>query len=113
MMYMPDALKAAVGLMEADYSSLRYHNAYNIAAMSFSPKILAEAIKVHIPGFSIDYNIDPVRQCIADSWPDSMDDSAAREDWAWSPDYTLERMTKDMIDTLGERYKRKKHEQIG
>ena len=113
MMYMPDALKAAVGLMEADYSSLRYHNAYNIAAMSFSPKILAEAIKVHIPGFTIDYNIDPVRQRIADSWPDSMDDSAAREDWAWSPDYTLERMTKDMIDTLGERYKRKKHEQIG
>ncbi|RKY56862.1 MAG: L-threonine 3-dehydrogenase [Candidatus Neomarinimicrobiota bacterium] len=108
MMYMPDALKAAVKLMEADHNSLNYHNAYNIAAMSFSPKILADEIRKHIPGFQIDYKVDPVRQGIADSWPNSMDDSAARKDWGWKADFNLERMTKDMITVLSERFSRRK-----
>ncbi len=111
MMYMPDALKAAVTLMEADYNALRYHNAYNVAAMSFSPKMIAEEIRKHIPAFTIDYAVDPVRQGIADSWPDSMDDSAARKDWGWSPDYTLEAMTRDMIKVLTKRFSgRENHE---
>ncbi len=108
MMYMPDALKAAVTLMEADHNSLNYHNAYNITAMSFSPKILADEIRKYIPDFKIDYKIDPVRQGIADSWPNSMDDSAARKDWGWKPDYDLEKMTKDMVEVLSERFARRK-----
>ncbi len=107
MMYMPDALKAAVRLMEADHDSLNFHNAYNVTAMSFSPKTLADEIRKHIPEFKIDYKIDPVRQGIADSWPNSMDDTAARKDWGWKPDFTLERMTKDMIAVLSERFARR------
>jgi nucleoside-diphosphate-sugar epimerase len=111
MMYMPDALKAAVHLMEADYAKLHFHNAYNVAAMSFSPAMLASEIKKHIPGFTIDYEVDPVRQCIADSWPDSMDDSAARRDWGWSPDYDIVSMTNDMIRVLRKRFSgRKNHD---
>ncbi len=105
MMYMPDALKAAVNLMEADYDKLRFHNAYNIAAMSFSPKTIAAEIKKHIPEFKIDYDVDPVRQCIADSWPNCMDDSAAKNDWNWSPDYDLRSMSEDMIHNLSDRFK--------
>ena len=108
MMYMPDALKAAVTLMEADHDVLNYHNAYNVTAMSFSPKILADEIRKHIPDFKINYKIDPVRQGIADSWPNSMDDSAARKDWGWKPDYDLETMTKDMIEVLRKRFARRK-----
>ena len=108
MMYMPDALKAAVTLMEADHDVLNYHNAYNVTAMSFSPKILADEIRKHIPDFKINYKIDPVRQSIADSWPNSMDDSAARKDWGWKPDYDLETMTKDMIEVLRKRFARRK-----
>lgn len=111
MMYMPDALKAAVNLMEAEHDSLNYHNAYNVSSMSFSPKIQAEAIKKHIPDFKINYKIDPVRQGIADSWPNSMDDTAAREDWGWKPEYTLESMTKDMIKVLSERFARRNEDE--
>ena len=100
MMYMPDGLKAAVNLMEADPSRLRHRNAYNVTAESFNPEQLADEIKKYIPGFKINYNVDPMRQAIADSWPNRLDDSAAREDWGWSPDYNLEATTKDMIEKL-------------
>ncbi len=103
MMYMPDAIKAAIGIMEADGEKLRYRNAYNITAMSFCPSEIAEEIRKHIPDFEMDYRIDETRQQIADSWPNRMDDSAAREDWGWSPDYDLASMTRDMLEVLGER----------
>lgn len=100
MMYMPDALKAAVNLMEADSSKLKHRNAYNITAESFTPEELAQEIKKYIPDFEMEYNIDPMRQAIANSWPNQLDDSAAREDWGWSPNYNLKAMTKDMIEKL-------------
>jgi nucleoside-diphosphate-sugar epimerase len=100
MMYMPDALKAAVNLMEADSSKLKHRNAYNITAESFTPEELAQEIKKYIPDFEMKYNIDPMRQAIANSWPTQLDDRAAREDWGWSPDYNLKAMTKDMIEKL-------------
>ncbi|MCK5768536.1 MAG: L-threonine 3-dehydrogenase [Candidatus Atribacteria bacterium] len=100
MMYMPDALKAAVNIMEADPSRLKHRNAYNVTAASFSPEELAREIKKHIPEFEIKYNIDPMRQTIADSWPKQLDDHAARKDWGWSPDYDLKAMTRDMIEKL-------------
>jgi nucleoside-diphosphate-sugar epimerase len=100
MMYMPDALKAAVNLMEADPSRLKHRNAYNVTAASFSPEELAQEIKRHIPEFEMKYDVDPMRQTIADSWPNRLDDSAAREDWGWSPDYDLKAMTEDMIEKL-------------
>ncbi|HSG29764.1 MAG TPA: hypothetical protein VLA34_14885, partial [Candidatus Krumholzibacterium sp.] len=103
MMYMPDAIKAAIDLLEADAGSLIHRNAFNVTAMHFTPEILAEEIRKHIPGFVIEYENDPVRQAIADSWPDWMDDSAAREEWGWKPDYDLESMTKEMIEVLGKR----------
>jgi len=100
MMYMPDALKAAVNLMEADSSKLKHRNAYNITTESFNPEQLAREIKKYIPDFEINYEVDPMRQAIADSWPNRLDDHAAREDWDWSPDYNLKAMTKDMIEKL-------------
>lgn len=100
MMYIPDALKAAVNLMEADSSKLKHRNAYNITAESFTPEELAQEIKKYIPDFEMKYDIDPMRQAIADSWPNQLDDRAAREDWGWSPDYNLKAMTKDMIEKL-------------
>jgi len=100
MMYMPDALKAAVNLMETDPSRLKQRNAYNVTAESFNPEQLAREIKKHIPDFEINYDVDPMRQAIANSWPNQLDDSAARIDWGWSPDYDLEAMTKDMIKKL-------------
>jgi len=100
MMYMPDGLKAAVDLMEADPSQLKHRNAYNVTAESFNPEQLADEIKKYIPDFVMNYDIDPLRQAIADSWPNRLDDSAAREDWGWSPDYDLKTMTKDMIEKL-------------
>jgi nucleoside-diphosphate-sugar epimerase len=100
MMYMPDALKAAVNLMEADSSKLKHRNAYNITAESFTPEELAQEIKKYIPDFEMEYNIDPMRQAIANSWPNQLDDSAAREEWGWSPNYNLKAMTKDMIEKL-------------
>ncbi|MBA7582680.1 putative epimerase/dehydratase [subsurface metagenome] len=100
MMYIPDGLKAAVNLMEADPSRLKHRNAYNVTAESFSPERLAREIKKYIQDFEMNYDIDPMRQAIADSWPNRVDDSAAREDWGWSPDYDLGAMTKDMIEKL-------------
>jgi len=100
MMYMPDAIRAIMGLMEAEAKALSHRNAYNIAAMNFTPDILASEIKRHIPEFVVDYEIDPIRQAIADTWPRSIDDSAAREEWGWQPIYNLEAMVGDMIEKL-------------
>jgi len=100
MMYMPDAVKAMIELMEADSERLRHRNAFNVTAMQFTPETLAAEIVKHVEGFTIDYRVDPVRQAIADSWPDSLDDSAAREEWGWSPEYDLPAMTEDMLANL-------------
>ncbi|MEK6941529.1 MAG: L-threonine 3-dehydrogenase [archaeon] len=104
MMYMPDALKAIVDLAEADIKKLKHHCDFNVNAMSFSPKELALAIAKEIPGFKCDYKPD-FRQKIADSWPKSLDDSAARKEWGWKPKYGLKSMTKDMIEKLSARLK--------
>lgn len=104
MMYMPDAISAAIDLMEADASRLVHRNAFNVTAMSFEPEQLAAEIRKHIPGFRMDYQVDPVRQGIADSWPNHMDDSAARQEWGWKPRYDLALMTKDMIEVLRRRF---------
>jgi nucleoside-diphosphate-sugar epimerase len=101
MMYMPDALAAAIGVMEADSGRLEHRNAFNVTAMNFTPEEIAAEIRRHIPDFVIEYDVDPVRQAIADSWPNSLDDSAARHEWDWSPTYDLEMMTKDMLEKLG------------
>ena len=107
MMYMPDALDAAIGLMEADPARLIHRNAFNVTAMNFTPAILAEEIRKHLPEFEIEYEVDPVRQAIADSWPDSLDDSAARLEWDWDPAYDLQTLTGDMLEKLGARLKKK------
>jgi nucleoside-diphosphate-sugar epimerase len=103
MMYMPDAIRAVIELMEADSERLLHRNAFNLASMSFTPAQLADAIRREMPDFEIDYEIDAVRQAIADSWPDSIDDSAAREQWGWKPEYDLESMTSDMLSKLSAR----------
>ncbi len=103
MMYMPDTLRAIIALMETDPARLHHRNAFNITAMSITPAELAQAIRCHVPEFVIDYRIDPVRQAIADSWPRSLDDSAARAEWGWAPAYDLETMTADMLERLAER----------
>ncbi|MDR1918843.1 MAG: NAD-dependent epimerase/dehydratase family protein [Tannerellaceae bacterium] len=100
MMYMPDALHAAIQLMEADPSRLLHRNAFNVTAMSFDPEIIYRSIQQHVPAFTMGYEIDPLRQSIADSWPNSLDDSCAREEWDWQPVYDLEAMTKDMLSKL-------------
>ncbi|MGI6156914.1 MAG: L-threonine 3-dehydrogenase [Saccharofermentanales bacterium] len=100
MMYMPDCLKAFTMLLEADPARLQHRNAFNISSMSFAPEHVAAEIKKHIPSFELSYDVDPVRQAIADSWPNSMDDSCAREEWGWSPDYDLAAMTSDMLEQL-------------
>ena len=105
MMYMPDAIRAMILVMEADPAGLKHRNAFNVAAMSFTPEALAESIREHIPEFAIDYDVDPVRQAIADSWPRAIDDSAARSEWGWKPSYDLSTMTKDMLEKLGARLK--------
>ena len=103
MMYMPDAIKAAINLMEADPRYLVHRNSFNIASMSFDPEGVYEAIKKHYPNFRMRYEVDPVRQAIADSWPNKMDDVCARKEWGWSPSYNLETMTRDMIKHLKEK----------
>lgn len=100
MMYMPDAIKGCVDLMEADPAKLKHRNAFNLTATNFTPEQIAAEIKKHIPEFQMDYDVDPIRQAIADSWPNHMDDSAAREEWGWNPKYDLELMTKDMLEKL-------------
>ena len=100
MMYMPDALKAAVDIMNADPGRLVHRNSFNIASMSFDPEMLRAKICEHIPSFRMRYEVNPVCQAIADSWPDRMDDSCARREWDWKPSYDLESMTADMISAL-------------
>jgi len=100
MMYMPDALRAIIDLIEADPTRLKHRNAFNVTAMSFDPEMLATSIRKFIPEFELNYDVDPIRQEIADSWPNSLDDSAAREEWDWNPEYDLNSMTKDMLEKL-------------
>ena len=104
MMYMPDALRAAVELMLADPSKLVHRNSFNIASMSFEPDTIYHKIQEFYPDFRMRYEVDPVRQAIADSWPDSMDDSCAREEWGWKPSYDLDSMSKDMIVCLKKKF---------
>lgn len=99
MMYMPDCLKATIDLFQADKESLKHNSDFNVGAMSFSVTELAESIKKYMPDFEIDYKPD-FRQAIADSWPESIDDSAAREEWGWKPSYDLDAMTKDMLENI-------------
>ena len=103
MMYMADAINATIKIMDADESSIKIGFSYNLAAISFSPEEIAEEIKKLIPNFEISYNAD-FRQKIADSWPNSIDDSNARSDWGWKHDYNLEKISQNMIKNLGKKY---------
>jgi nucleoside-diphosphate-sugar epimerase len=103
MMYMPDAIRGAIEIMAADPDNLLHRNAYNITAMSLSPAELTKAIQVHLPDFTMAYRVDPVRQAIADSWPNGLDDSAARSQWGWQPQYDLQGMVADMLARLSEK----------
>lgn len=100
MMYMPDALHAAITLMEADPKRLVHRNAFNIASMSFAPETIYAEIRKHIPDFKMCYEVDPLKQSIADSWPDCLDDTCARKEWDWKPNYDLSSMTADMLEKL-------------
>jgi nucleoside-diphosphate-sugar epimerase len=100
MMYMPDALDAIVMLMEADSTKLVHRNAFNVTSMSFDPEEIYSEIKKHIPDFNMDYDVDEVKQKIADSWPNSIDDTIARNEWGWKPKYNISSMTTDMIEKL-------------
>jgi len=101
MMYMPDATRAIIELMETEPARLIHRNAFNITAMNFTPEELAAEIRLHRPDFEIDYEIDPIRQAIADSWPEQIDDGAARAEWGWKPHYDLQAMTREMLAQLG------------
>jgi len=103
MMYMPDAIKAAIDLMTADPDRLAHRNAFNVTAVNFTPDQLAAEIRKHIPEFTIDYEVDPVRQAIAESWPNSIDDGAARAEWGWQPEFDLASMTQDMLVNLSKK----------
>ena len=103
MMYMPDALNAAITLMEADPAKLVHRNSFNIASMSFGPEEIYNEIRKHKPDFKMTYAVDPLKQSIAESWPDRMDDSCARDEWGWRPTYDLASMTVDMLDKLSAR----------
>ena len=100
MMYMPDCIKAIIDLAQADLPALKHHADFNVSAISFTPSELADAIRRRIPDFQMRYDIDPLRQGIADSWPDSLDDSAARDEWGWTPRYDLDMMVDDMLANL-------------
>ncbi len=100
MMYMPDALNAIIDLMEADGSKLEHRNSFNVSAMSVAPEDIAKAIQVHQPEFTLNYEVDPVRQSIAESWPNAIDSSAAMKEWGFKAEFDLAKMTKDMLDTL-------------
>jgi nucleoside-diphosphate-sugar epimerase len=100
MMYMPDTLKAVHDLMDANPDKLIHRNAFNVTAMSFDPEMLAAEIRKHIPEFQLTYDVDPVRQAIANTWPNSLDDSAAKAEWGWNPTYDMASMTKDMLEKL-------------
>ena len=100
MMYVPDALRACIEVMEADSAKLRHRNAFNVTAMQFTPRELAAEIQRHIPNFDWTTEVDPLRQAIADSWPNSMDDSVARNEWGWNHEYDLAKTVADMIAQL-------------
>ena len=100
MIYMPDALRACVELMEADPAKLVHRNSFNLASMSFTPEIICAEIKKRLPDFTMDYDIDPVKKAIAESWPNSLDDSCAREEWGWKPQWDLSSMTDDMLNVI-------------
>lgn len=104
MMYMPDALRAMYEIFEADPAKLKHRNSFNIASMSFDPDMIYAAIKKQMPDFTMTYEVDELRQGIAESWPNSLDDSCAREEWGWKPEYDLDSMTTDMLKVLKERY---------
>ena len=104
MMYMPDTLEAAIQLMEVDPSRLKHRNSFNVTAMSFCPEMIAAEIRRHIPDFEINYKIDPIKQSIAESWPNKMDDSCAREEWNWNPKYDLPMVTEDMLRVIKKKY---------
>lgn len=106
MMYMPDALRAAVEIMEADPTRLVHRNSFNIASMSFDPEMIFAEIKKLVPDFEMEYKLDPLRQAIANSWPDSLDDSCARREWDWKPEYDLNSMTKDMLENLRKKFQK-------
>ena len=108
MIYMPDALRAIVELMEADPAKLKHRNSFNLASMSFTPDILAAEIKRHIPDFTIDFDIDPVKEAIANSWPNQLDDSCAREEWGWKPEWDISAMTRDMLEKVALKLKQQK-----
>lgn len=105
MMYMPDALHACVQLMEADPTRLKHRNSFNIASMSFEPSQIYNAICEELPGFQMEYQVDPLKQSIASSWPDSLDDHCARKEWDWAPKYDLKSMTVDMLEKLSAKLK--------
>ena len=100
MMYMPDALRAAIEIMEADPTKLIHRNAFNIASMSFDPEIIYDSIRKRLPDFKMIYKVDPLRQAIAESWPNSLDDTCARKEWGWKPEYDIDAMTDDMLAKL-------------
>jgi len=106
MMYMPDALHAAISVMEADPTKLIHRNSFNVTSMSFDPEIIYHEIKKHIPDFVMKYEPDPVKVGIANSWPDKMDDSCARAEWGWKPKYDLATMTEDMLKVIGEKHRK-------
>lgn len=100
MMYMPDALRAAIEIMEANPDRLVHRNSFNVTSMSFDPVIISNKIREYVPDFKMEYRYDPLRQAIADSWPNSLDDTCAREEWDWKPEYDLDLMTVDMLKQL-------------
>jgi nucleoside-diphosphate-sugar epimerase len=106
MMYMPDAIDAGIDLMEADPSKLVHRNSFNVTGMSFNPEMIAAEIKKHIPGFEMAYDVEPMKQAIADSWPNNMDDSCARKEWGWNPKWNLQTMTVDMLKVISEKHKK-------
>ena len=106
MLYMPDALEGVVQLLEADPGKLKHRNAFNIASMSFTPVQLFAEIRKHIPDAKFSFDVDPVKAAIADSWPDYMDDSCAREEWGWNPKWDMSRMVPDMIEKVSAKFRK-------
>ena len=104
MMYMPDALRATIELMEADPTKLIHRNSFNLASMSFEPTEIIAEVKRLVPEFEVKFEIDELRQSIADSWPNSMDDSCARAEWGWKPEYDLRAMSEDMVLKLRQKF---------
>ena len=103
MMYMPDGLRAAIELMEANPDRLIHRNGFNVTAMSFAPENIYKEIRRRCPDFEMEYQVDPLKQAIAESWPNSLDDSAARDEWGWHPNFGIATMTRDMLEKLSER----------